>query len=94
MTNRVSGFHTAGLSQLVQSTGTGYQYRIQGGLIRKTSGEGCKSWHPNQFLDAEIGQGYAIIVFKAAVCYLPFRSAGEQPVINFVRAVEKLAASQ
>lgn len=93
-TNRVSGFHSAGLSQIVLSRGTKYQYSIEDGLIRKNSDEGSKSWKPSELVGSEIGHGYAIIIFKTAVCYLPFRGASRQQVVDFVQKVEQLARNK
>lgn len=93
-TNRESGFHSAGLSQIVLSRGTKYQYSIEGGLIRKNSDEGSKSWKPSELVGSEIGHGYAIIIFKTAVCYLPFRGASRQQVVDFVQKVEQLARNK
>lgn len=92
--NRVSGFHSAGLSQIALSRGTTYQYSIKGGRIQRHSEEGHKSWAPSQFVRSEIGHGYAIIIFKTAVCYLPFRGASRQQVVDFVRKVEQFANEQ
>lgn len=91
-TNRVSGFHSAGLNQMVLGSTTTYQYRVQGGLIHRASAEGNKSWKPGQFVGSEVCKGYALIIFRAAVCYLPFRGADRQQVIDFVEEVEQLAA--
>jgi hypothetical protein len=92
--NKVSGFHSAGLSQIALSRGTKYQYSIEEGLIQKRSEEGCKSWAPSQFERSEVGHGYAIVIFRTAVCYLPFRGAGRQQVIDFVHEVEQLARNK
>ena len=92
--NRVSGFHSAGLSQIALSRGTQYAYQIRDGLIQRSSDEGCKRWKPEDFVGSEIEQGYAIIIFRASVCYLPFRGAGRQQVIEFVREVEELVSER
>lgn len=87
--NRVSGFHSAGLSQIALSRGTKYRYRIEDGLLCRESEEGSKSWTPSDFVGTEVGHGYAVLVFKTAVCYLPFRGAGRQRILDFLKEVEK-----
>lgn len=92
--NRVSGFHSAGISQIALSCATKYQYSIAGDLIQRQSEEGCKSWASSQFVGSEVGHGYAVIIFKTAACYLPFRGASKQQVVDFVQEVEQLARNK
>ena len=93
LTNKVSGLHAAGLIQIVRGSGTRYQYRIEDGRIHKYSGESSTSWAPDEFLGAEVNLGEAILIFRTSVCYLPFRGAGRQQVLDFVKKVEQLAGN-
>lgn len=53
--------------------------------------DGKRVWKANQFVRSEIKHGYALLIFKTDLCYLPYYRAGKQQVIDFVEAVERVA---
>lgn len=88
LSNRVSGLHAAGTIQIVRSSGTVLQYRVEGGRLHKTASGSGQSWSLGGFQRAELGLGEALLIFNTTVCYLPFRGASRQEVMEFVREVE------
>ena len=88
LSNRVSGLHAAGTIQIVRSSGTVYQYRVEGGRLHRTVSGSGQSWPLSGFQRSELGLGEATLIFNTTVCYLPFRGASRQEVMEFVREVE------
>lgn len=91
LSNRVSGLHAAGTIQIVRSSGTLYQYRVEGGRVHKTASGSGQSWSLEGFRRAELGLGEALLIFNTTVCYLPFRGASRQEVLEFIKEVEHSA---
>lgn len=91
LSNRVSGLHAAGTIQIVRSSGTVFEYRLEDGRLHKTVSGTGQSWPLSGFQRAELGLGEALLVFNTTVCFLPFRGASRQAVLEFVEAVEQSA---
>lgn len=93
MANRVSGLHSGGLQQIAISSETRYCYRLLESRLERTGDGSRRSWPAAHYVGHQSGHGYALLIFRSAVCYLPFRGAPRQDILNFVDAVERWAAS-